>query len=275
LATRRRSLLAYSMCDIHVSMKEFELLIDSHTHWGPSMSMGTEVTTQELLAQKEESGMDYVVIIPFPSTAIAGNHVNLLLLEESTRVAAFIPYHYIREDFEKEDFNPIPEAYYGGKWHWMRGWQDSASNYEVLSHRALPALLECLQETGKPVICEEELSFTERLVEMAPGLPLIIPHLGMLGGNPHDFLRSFKNNQSIYFDTALSTGNNILRFVETIGPHRVLFGSDVPFGRMRIELEKVRSLPLPHADKALILSGNFLRLTKFQRVKGADSAPLL
>jgi hypothetical protein len=28
-------------------------IIDSHTHWGPSLTMGTEVTTGELLTQAE------------------------------------------------------------------------------------------------------------------------------------------------------------------------------------------------------------------------------
>ncbi len=75
---------------------DFDLIIDSHSHWGPSLSMGIDVTTSQLLNQQKESGVDYVIIIPFPSTAIENNSINIRLLEESRRIESFFPYHYIR-----------------------------------------------------------------------------------------------------------------------------------------------------------------------------------
>jgi predicted TIM-barrel fold metal-dependent hydrolase len=146
----------------------------------------------------------------------------------------------------------------------MRGWQDSASNYKVLEDSLLPALIEKLRKIGKPMIFEEELEFTEQFVDLAPELTLIIPHLGMLGGNPLSFLKSFKDKEWIYFDTALSQKETILRFVDTIGPERVLFGSDVPFSSMGSELSKVVALPIPREQKELLLWKNFIRLTGFE-----------
>jgi predicted TIM-barrel fold metal-dependent hydrolase len=236
---------------------EFINIIDSHTHWGPSLTMGSTVTTQELLSQQKASGVTHVVLIPFPSTAIASNDINIKVLEETGKVRSFLPYFYIREDFPR-----IPAAYYGGKWHWMRGVQDVASNYQVLDDSELPQLIADLTKIGKPIVFEEELAFTQRFVEMAPGLPLIIPHLGMLGGNPMDFSRAFKDKDYIYFDTALAARNTIQEFVRTIGPERVLFAADVPFGDMTSELSKVLTLPIPDSEKELILSGNVIRLAK-------------
>jgi predicted TIM-barrel fold metal-dependent hydrolase len=243
---------------------DFERIIDSHTHWGPSLTLGTEVTTRELGKQQAESGVTYVVIMPFPSTAIQDNAINVDVLRESERHEGFIPYHYIREDYETEGFEPIPKGYFGGKWHWMRGWQDSASNYDVLADANLPELIRKLAKTGKPVILEEELAFTERFIEMAESTNIIIPHLGMLGGNPLDFLACFKNHSSVYFDTALASRDTILKFIETVGPERILFGSDVPFGTMRGELGKVLSLPIAHEEKESILSRNVMRLTAWR-----------
>lgn len=240
-----------------------DLIIDSHSHWGPSISMGVEVTTAELLDQLEDSGIGYVAVIPFPSTAIASNRVNVDILAESDRVRAFIPYHYVRENYEAEGFDPIPVRYVGGKWHWMRGVQDSTSSYRVLDDPLLPGLAEKIRQTGKPVIFEEELDFTRRFVDMFPGLPLIIPHLGMLGGYPLDFLEAFRKDETVRFDTALGTKDTIHRFIKTLGPERVLFGSDVPFGSMRSELAKVLALPLADGDRDLVLAQNFMRLTGF------------
>jgi predicted TIM-barrel fold metal-dependent hydrolase len=246
---------------------EFDCIIDSHTHWGPSLTLGTEVTTQELRKQQEDSGVSHVVIIPFPSTAIAGNDINIDVFCEAERREGFIPYHYIRENYDAAGFEPVPEGYFGGKWHWMRGWQDSASNYDVLKDPSLPALIRKLTKTGKPVIFEEELAFTEKFAEMACDLRLIIPHLGMLGGNPLDFLARFKANPSVYFDTALASKDTILKFVETIGPERVLFGSDVPFGNMQNELGKILNLPISFRDKELMLSKNLIRLTAWRTTR--------
>ena len=245
---------------------DFERIIDSHTHWGPSLTLGSEVTTGELRRQQVESGVTDVVIMPFPSTAIRDNAINLEVLHEAGREKGFIPYHYVREEYEEDGFEPIPEGYYGGKWHWMRGWQDSASNYEMLKDAYLPGLIRKLTETGKPVIFEEELAFTERFAEMAGGLKLIIPHLGMLGGNPLDFLARFRNHESVYFDTALGSRDTILKFTETIGAGRILFGSDVPFGAMKSELAKILTLPISREEKELILSKNVLRLTAWSNL---------
>lgn len=224
--------------------------------------MGTEVTTAELQRQLKGSGISYVILIPFPSTAIANNDINIKLLEETKRIKSFLPYHYIRENYDVEGFDPIPDKYYGGKWHWMRGWQDTASNYQVLDDPGLPGLIEKLRTINKPIVFEEDFDFTVRFVDMAEGVTLIIPHLGLLGGNPYDFLKAFKDNESIYFDTALASRDQIKKFVETIGPERVIFGSDVPFGSMHSELDKILSLQISHEDKELLLYKNIIDLAK-------------
>jgi predicted TIM-barrel fold metal-dependent hydrolase len=95
---------------------------------------------------------------------------------------------------------------------------------------------------------------------MTKSLKVIIPHLGLLGGNPLDFLEAFKKQENCYFDTALAGQETILRFVKEIGPERILFASDIPFGTMQNELNKVLSLPIGDEDKELILSKNVKRL---------------
>jgi predicted TIM-barrel fold metal-dependent hydrolase len=221
--------------------------------------MGMEVTTQMILREQKESGVTHVIILPFPSTAILSNDINVQLLDETRKISHFIPYFYIRENF-----SPIPPAYYGGKWHWMRGWQDTESNYDVLEDPDLPELVEKLESSGKPIIFEEELDFTLQFVDRFPELKLIIPHLGMLGGNPLDFLKRLKNKDHVHFDTALGQQSTIMEFVRTVGPERVIFGSDIPFGSMENELSKVLTLSLSDDDKERILFRNILDLTGYR-----------
>ncbi len=232
-------------------------IIDSHTHWGHSVSMGTEVTTEELLRQAEQSNVSRIVIFPFPSTALADEKINERLLDEANRVKKFIPYYYIPETMK-----PIPEGkgFYGGKWHWMQGISDCSSNYQILEDPKLKKFVEASEKIGLPIVFEEELAFTEAFVKKTKKLKIIIPHLGMLGGNPIDFLHIFKARENVYFDTALANPDTVMRFIEKIGHERILFGSDIPFGTMKWELEKVHSLRIKDDKKEWILSKNLKRL---------------
>ena len=237
-------------------MTEMEI-IDSHTHWGPSVTMGIEVTTDEILSQAEESGVKRIVIFPFPSKALVDEEANQKLLEEAKRVKRFIPYYYIPETMK-----PIPSGmgFFGGKWHWMRGVQDSSSNYKALEDPRLVEFIEASEKIDLPIVFEEELAFTETFVKKTTHLRIIIPHLGMLGGNPIDFLHAFREKENVFFDTALSSSDMIMKFIETIGTQRILFGSDIPFGTMKWELEKVLSLPIGDDEKEGILSRNLRSL---------------
>jgi predicted TIM-barrel fold metal-dependent hydrolase len=219
--------------------------------------MGTEVTTEELLRQSEQNGVSRIVIFPFPSMALADEGVNDKVIDEANRVKKFIPYYYVPETMK-----PIPEGkgFYGGKWHWMRGIQDSSSNYKALEDLKLKEFIEASEKIDLPIVFEEELAFTESFVKKTKNLKIIIPHLGMLGGDPLDFLRVFKKRENVYFDTALISSNTAMKFIEKIGHERILFGSDIPFGTMKWELEKVLSLPIGDDKKEWILSKNLKRL---------------
>jgi uncharacterized protein len=232
-------------------------IIDSHTHWGPSVTMGTEVTTEELLTQAEQSNVSRIVIFPFPSMALADEGINERLLNEAKRINKFIPYYNIPETMK-----PIPDGkgFYGGKWHWMHGVQDCSSNYQVLKDPKLIEFIEVSEKIDLPIVFEEEFSFTKTFVKKTKSLKIIIPHFGMLGGDPIDFLNAFKARENVYFDTALASPRTAMEFIEKIGYERVLFGSDIPFGTMKWELEKVLSLPIGDDKKDWILSNNLKSL---------------
>jgi predicted TIM-barrel fold metal-dependent hydrolase len=75
-----------------------------------------------------------------------------------------------------------------------------------------------------------------------------------------DFLDAFKGRENVYFDTALAGSDTVMKFINQIGHKRILFGSDIPFGTMKWELEKVLSLPIEDDKKEWILSRNLKRL---------------
>ena len=52
----------------------------------------------------------------------------------------------------------------------------------------------------------------------------------------------------------------VLRFIDKIGPDRLIFGTDFPMWSPKEELDRFLSLGLGEEDKQKILYGNFMKL---------------
>ena len=79
---------------------------------------------------------------------------------------------------------------------------------------------------------EEEFENTIRFInELAAGVRVVIPHLGLLNGGYGAFSRhKVWDNSNIYADTALASSHDIKDYIDNFGPDRILFGEVVhPF----------------------------------------------
>ena len=97
------------------------------------------------------------------------------------------------------------------------------------------------------MVLEEELQNTIRFIgELAAGVPVIIPHLGMLNGGFSAIARAgLWEEKTVWADTALASTGEIREYIRRYGHDRLMFGSDFPFGSPVSELAKVRRLGLP------------------------------
>ena len=55
-------------------------------------------------------------------------------------------------------------------------------------------------------------------------------------------------------------GDEFISIVRALGAHRVLFGTDSPWGERRASLSDLRALPLTTAEKEAILGGNAAKM---------------
>jgi predicted TIM-barrel fold metal-dependent hydrolase len=137
-------------------------------------------------------------------------------------------------------------------------------------------ICDALRRFSLPVIYDVvgEVSHVELLANEYPDVNFIIPHLGSFSDDwrAHkaliDLLARYPN---VYADTSGVRRFDLLReAVERGGAGKVLFGSDGPWLHPGVELEKVKALNLPEAEKFLVLGGNLLRLVNAAGV-GADA----
>ncbi len=164
------------------------------------------------------------------------------------------PYFFIWNDFAARQ---ITDGHYGIKWHR----HDDEPQYHYDDPACLAAIA-AIRERKLPVVLEEELGNTIRFVnEIARGVRVIIPHMGMLNGGYRQIAAAgLWDNPDVWADTALASSSEILDYINCRGHERLLFGSDFPFGHPPAELAKIDRLNIDDDIKADICANNLLRL---------------
>ncbi len=180
------------------------------------------------------------------------SNANLLALQTADQIV--FPYFFIWNDFAVDQ---LTSAHCGIKWHRHPG--------EPVYHYDDPrcqAALDEIRRRNLPVVLEEEFGNTLRFVrELAAGITVIIPHLGMLNGGFQAIAEAgLWERDDVWADTALASAGEMRAYISRYGHRRLMFGSDFPFGSPSAELRKVRSLGLDPAVEAAVLGGNFIRL---------------
>ncbi len=179
---------------------------------------------------------------------------NEYLLSASRPGFEVFPYFFIWNDFAVEQ---LTTRHKGIKWH--------RHDDEPVYHYDDPGCLAAIDEIRRrnmPVCLEEELDNTVFFVDrLAPGVRVVIPHLGLLnGGYPAIRRAGLWERPEIYADTSLASSREIMDYVERYGHERLMFGSDFPFGAPKRELEKVLRLPLPDEVKHDLVERNVRKM---------------
>ena len=246
------------------------MIIDAHAHCG-IIDQSMPQTFTNYRSDIHGSGIETVVMFS-PVMEIYDRHranfedtaewqqrrkdSNEYLLAVGSSDLNVIPYFFIWNDFAVDQ---IKQQHKGIKWH--------RHPHEPVYHYDDPPCRKAIDEIRRrnmPVVLEEEFENTVRFInELAVGVTVIIPHLGLLNGGYHAFVKnSIWENPNIYADTALASAHDIKDYIDNFGNDRLLFGSDFPFGDPKEELSKVLNLSIPQEKKDLILGLNLKRLLK-------------
>jgi len=191
---------------------------------------------------------------------------NEYLLTSGNSNLRVIPYFFIWNDFAVDQ---LTAQHKGIKWH--RHPHEPVYHYD--DSQCKKAIDE-IKHRKMPVVLEEEFKNTIRFInELAVGIKVIIPHLGLLNGGYDTFLRhEVWDNPDIYADTALASSYEIKDYIDNFGCDRLLFGSDFPFGDPKEELSKILNLSIPREKKEMILGHNLKRLLAESNAKNIKRA---
>jgi len=255
--------------------KSLLTVIDAHVHCGEidrsvpqtledyeNQAGGTEIDGAAVFSPVLEIYDRYDAdFIDTPAWRRRRRESNAHLLELQSDNLTVFPYFFIWNDFATDQLTP---AHCGIKWHRHAG--------EPVYHYDDPdcqAALEEIRRRNLPLVLEEEFDNTLHFIrDLADGITVIIPHLGLLNGGFQDIAEAgLWELENVWADTALASRDDIREYLQRYGHRRLLFGSDFPFGSPSNELRKVYRLALEPEVEAAVLGGNFLRL---QEMKASD-----
>ncbi len=245
-------------------------IIDAHAHCG-AIDRSTPQSFEDYRHHIHGSGIEAVVMFSpvieiydrrrpnFEDTAKwqqRRKESNEYLLTLGSSDLNVIAYFFIWNDFAVDQLKP---RHKGIKWH--------RHPHEPVYHYDDPKCtkaIDHIRHKNMPVVLEEEFENTLFFInELAVGVKVIIPHLGLLNGGYQAFVKNgVWEKPNVYADTALASRYEIKDYIESFGYDRLLFGSDFPFGDPKEELSKILGLPIPQDKKDMILELNLRRLLK-------------
>ncbi len=126
-------------------------------------------------------------------------------------------------------------------------------------------LLEAAAEFGMPILAHTTPDECDHLMTHVPQARLLMAHMGgqpYARGDWHRAIAVAAKHENLLLDTASSQiDNGMLELaVATLGPQKILFGTDMPLLDPYVQLAKVQGAEIDDEAKRLILGGNLERL---------------
>ena len=248
----------------------------------------TDGTLDALAASMAAAGVDRSIILPVATSPRQVPHINeaAARLNEARRAQGLFSFGCIHPDCP--DWAPLLDEVQalglrGIKIHpvYQRTDLDDPRYLRILERAGALGLV-VVTHTGRDIgFPREEYCLPAkalRALRQVGPVKLVLSHMG--GWRTWEDALELLSDTGVYVDTSASTGAIVplddghyapeelpllgpeafLGLVRAFGPHRVLFGTDSPWGGQREDLAWLRALPLRPEELEAILGGNALRL---------------
>ena len=275
------------------------MIIDAHVHLFPTVEVGKMVlesiendtgvgyyaygTPEEYLKDMKEANVNKGVIVSFaPDNQIKNMNFWTVAITRSgknhpAKYPQFIPFISVTPTMKGR--SPVEELEHKFRWG-MKGLKihPVAQGFAPDDERMRPVYqwmvehnLPITSHSGVNVDQESRFGEPERwipVLEEFKDLKLILAHLG--NGFWDQSIEIADKFPQVMFDTAIAISHiespttlddgDARDLIRTIGPERILFGSDYPWINPKKDIERINDLDISEKDKNLILGGNALRL---------------
>jgi predicted TIM-barrel fold metal-dependent hydrolase len=236
------------------------MIVDVHNHIGEIT--GARQTVEQLLTHMDEAGVDKCVVFAWPQWP-DNDYVVEAAAKYPKRILPFACVNPWSPDAVSKLERLFEERRVVGlKLHpLLQGY--ALDNLELIG-----PLMELCEKHRAPVLihgmADNPFTMPLQFQEVAggyPGVTLIMAHSGFLWG-VGQALRVAKRCSNLFLETSVTDATDVRAMVETLGPERVIMGTDTPFGFHDMEMAKIaRAVEDPEARR-LIMGENILGLLR-------------
>lgn len=252
---------------VHLGLKQFVGKIPEERLNLPAFQFPIENTIESQLELMDETGIAKAVIFPYPYKEIDYGKANSYIIEAAEKFPdRFIPFGLLCNN-SKVIKSWAKKGMQGFKLHLV--YQDKPVTYYNKVYKLL-------EEKGLPLIVHasfnNKVNDINEILKVAPCLKIILAHMGRKwpgrGDGALDVIYGVKEFGNVFFETSTVKDSILLESaIELVGEHRIVFGSDYPFGHRNnlvnvIEDEKsfILHANIPTQKKDLIFSRNMIRI---------------
>ena len=237
------------------------MIVDAHNHIGEIV--GVRHTADELVEHMDQAGVDKSVVFTWPQWP-DNNYVAQATRDHPDRLIPFACVNPWSPNALDELRGLLEGAGFRGlKLHpFLHGY--------ALDHHVLvdPIFAEC-EKHGVPILAHglADNPFTmplqfEQMARAFPHVPLIMAHSGFMWRTVQA-MEVARRCPNIFLETSGTDVTDVRDFVVSLGPERVVMGTDTPYAFQDLELTKIhRAVEDPQARR-LVTGGNLLQLLGF------------
>lgn len=243
------------------------MIVDAHTHLFERFEYLEGLTAEQMVENLDRIGIDTAVLFTVKGLLGGYRATNEEIAETARRFPGrFVPFASVNPRDGDSALAEMDRAVgelgcRGFKLHpwWSSFSANSPASLSVARHGdtlGVPFLI----HSGTPPT-STPLQIAE-MARVAPRATFILAHMG-LPDLWKEALLAAHRYPNILLETCGAPSLAIQVAIERLGPERVVYGSDMPFGgrvNADFQLQKIRDLKLPAKAEALVLGGNMQRL---------------
>jgi len=233
------------------------LIIDSHTHLGKSNLSSIDISESDLLDAAQKWDVDAALVIPHaaPDEPFSAHEKVNLLTQKHPQTFFGIAAHnplLIGDDYPAETRKCIESfGFKGIKFHpLLFTLSPMMPKAQVVFRTAVELNVPVIVHTGTGVPWTLP-SLCIPISRQYPDLKIVLAHSGMTVFADEAYIAA-SECANIYLEVSWTAGFQIKHFVSSLGPERIMFGSDLP-ENMGVELIKLKSLDLNEDELGWIL----------------------
>jgi len=243
---------------------------DIHVHLGRSNGIYNTLPIDKVLPYIEKNNIENIALMPFE---LDTNRDNLKIIELSKQHKSIHGLFWIQKNHVDEDLKilkkEINDSLIGIKFH-------GAFEKVPVTFKIYKPIMEFLNDSNSIVLIHcgrfkdghfDSVTSYEHGIALAKKYPKIKVVLAHMGGNDTSVIKKAVKSAislpNVFFDTAgISTPYRAEYAVDTLGPHRILFGTDYPWCSFRGNFFNIEDSLLDEKTKHLIFYENFKNLIK-------------